>query len=336
MELNAFENQSERRTRRILTFATADTLYWVNAKTRLEDVFTPSRSDPEDERRFLRDAHFDYTLHRQSSNTAIWAFEFDGPGHRTDPDAIRRDILKNRICAKANLPILRIEDELLEAIDGISLLEWLIKRWMIHKRIIPGMISERNKNAAAIPEEEWDALQISEGLFSTPPELDVDFLFNLNNPYPPLQKTSTRLLNTYGIREGLSLELDPNWREMTAEVTWELSTEGPLPDLANHGMYSRSFCEVELRRAGESWPSKPRFATTGEYMARIAYPTFPNQRTPFDLNPKTKELGLCGPPHGGSLWAAGPQIAWHKALMEVEKWAAKNLPRVPPNRHTET
>ncbi|WP_078950809.1 DUF2726 domain-containing protein [Streptomyces viridochromogenes] len=329
MELRAFENQSEKRTHRILEIATKDTLYWVNAKTRLEDVFSPGAGDPRDERNFLRDAHFDYTLHRKSSNEVIWAFEFDGPGHVSDPDAIRRDILKNRICSKANLPLLRIEDDLLEAIDGISLLEWLIRRWMRYEKIIPRMISDRDRAAASMSEKDWDEFRISEDVFIVPPELDVNSLFDLANPYPPLPKTSTRLLKTYGIREGLSLELNPESREITTEAAWELSTcGGPLPDLKDYGLYSRSFCEVQLRRVGEDWLNAPAFAATGEYMARVAYPTFPNQSGLLSPNPTTGELGLCGPPYGGSLWAAGPLIAWHRALREVEKWAAKNLPTI--------
>ncbi len=329
MELRAFENQSEKRTHRILEIATQDTLYWVNAKTRLEDVFSPSAGDTRSERDFLRDAHFDYTLHKKSTNEVIWAFEFDGPGHASDPDAIRRDILKNRICSKANLPLLRIEDDLLEAIDGISLLEWLIRRWMKYEKIIPRMISDRDRVAASMSEKDWEGFRISNDLFIIPPELDVTFLFDLANPYPPLPKISARLLKTYGIREGLSLELNPNSREITAEVAWELSTcGGPLPDLKDYGLYSRSFCEVQLRRVGEDWLSAPAFTATGEYMARVAYPTCPNHRTLLSSNPATREHGLCGPPYGGSLWAAGPLIAWHRALREVEKWAAKNLPAI--------
>ncbi|EDY62616.1 DUF2726 domain-containing protein [Streptomyces pristinaespiralis] len=332
MELHAFENQSEKRTRRILEIATQESsMYWVNAKTRLEEVLSPSKNDSPAERRFLRDAHFDYTLHKESSDKVVWAFEFDGPGHSSDPDAIRRDRLKNRICAKANLPLLRIEDDLLQATDGVSLLEWLIRRWMSYERILPRMAQDRDRTAAAMSDEDWDELKISQDVFILPPELDTEHLFSLRNPYPPLPKISVRLLKTFGIREPLSLELNPDWREFEdIETTWHLSTNGgPLPDLNNHGLYSRSYCEVALRRVGEEWPSPPVFAATGEYMARVSYPTFPNQRTPFERNSATDEFEApCGPPYGGSLWAAGAEIAWYRGMREVEKWATKNLPKL--------
>ncbi|WP_078495753.1 DUF2726 domain-containing protein [Streptomyces xiaopingdaonensis] len=333
MELRAFENQSEKRTRRIIEIATRDTVYWVNAKTRLEDVFAPSEGDSNRERSFLRYAHFDYTLHRQSSSEAIWAFEFDGPGHTSDPDVIRRDLLKNRICARANLPLLRIEDDLLAAIDGISLLEWLIRRWMIHEKIMPRMIEGRDRAAADYSEQDWGEFKVTDGIFITPPELDVNFLFDLTNPYPPLPKVSLRLLRDYGIREGMSLELGSDNREdsvqcLATEAIWDISTGGPLPDLNSYGLHSRSYCDVQLRRAGQDWLSEPAFEATGEYLARVAYPLFSNQRTLCETDPETREFGVCGPPYGGSLWAAGPMIAWYRALREVEKWAAKNLPRV--------
>lgn len=331
MELKAFENESEKRTRRVLEIETKDTLYRVNAKTRLEEVFSIGAGDSGDERRFIRDAHFDYTLHRESSPEVIWAFEFDGPHHVSDPEAIRCDILKNRVCAKANLPLLRVEDDLIEAsaMDRISLLGWLVRRWMVSEKVIPRMVSDRDRSISIMTEREWAEVGISQGVFTLPPELDVEFLFNLANPYPPLPDTAVRLLKTYGIREGSSLELNPQQRELTTEAVWELSTKGgPLPDLKSYGLHARSFCEVELRRVGEDWRSEPTFAAAGEYMARLAYPTFPGQRSLLDVNPISGKVELCGPPYGGSLWAAGPMIAWNRALREVEKWAVKNLPKV--------
>ncbi|MER7642720.1 DUF2726 domain-containing protein [Streptomyces sp. NPDC126522] len=334
MKLRAFENESEKRTRRIMEIATHDTLYWVNAKTRLEDVISPSTRDSEYERRFLRNAHFDYTLHRQSSKEVIWAFEFDGPTHGSDPEVIRRDILKNRICAKANLPLLRLEDDLLEAIDGVSLLGWLIRRWMRHEKIMPRMIVDRDKAAASYSEHDWGEFKVSDGVFILPPELDVLNLFDLTNPYPPLLKIASRLLRWYGIREGMSLELgegdrDAKFQRLIDEAPWDLSTNGgPLPDLRSYGLYTRAYCDVELRRTGEDWLSQPVFAATDDYMARVAYPLFPDQRTLCEADPKSGEFGVCGPPYGGSLWAAAPMIAWYRALREVEKWAAKNVPKI--------
>ncbi len=326
MELRPFENQSEKRTRRILEIETEDTRYWLNGKTRLEEVFSPGAGDTTKERRFLRDAHFDYTLHKQTSDKVVWAFEFDGPTHTSDPETIRRDILKNKVCAKANLPLLRIEDDLLEAVDGISLLGWLIRRWMAYEKIMPRMASDCGRAASAMSDQDWEEFRISQNLFAAPPELDAELLFNLDKPYPPLPKISARLLKTYGIMDGLSLELNPNWRELDTEAEWELWTEDG-PDLADHGLYSRSFCNVELRHAREKVFNKPIFSVTAEYMARMAYPTFPNQCGILDPDPETGKLGFCGPPYGGSLWAVGPMIARYRALKEVEKWASKNLRR---------
>lgn len=327
MELREFENRSEKSTRRILEFETKETIYYVNAKTRLEDVFRLGEGDSRDEQDFLRNAHFDYTLHRESSNKVIWAFEFDGPTHSSSPVTIRRDILKNRICAKANLPLLRVEDDLLEAIDGVSLLGWLVRRWMIYKRIMPRMESDRKRVASEMSEQAWDELRISEGLFILPPELDTETLFDLGNPYPPLPKISVRLLQQYGIKEGLSLELNPNWGQFDENSPWTLMTSGPEVDLSDYGFRHRSYCEVALRRTEDTRYAKPVFAATGEYMARLGYPTFRSQRGPFDPNPETEKFELCGPPYGGSLWAAGPMISWYRALKQVEAWAAKNLPR---------
>ncbi len=327
MRRRAFENQSEKRTRRIMEIATKDTIYWVNAKTRLEDVVSPTSEDSSAERRFIRDAHFDYTLHKESSNEVIWAFEFDGPGHRSDPDAIRRDIVKNRICSKAGIPLLRIEDELLDAIDGTSLLEWLIRRWMVYEKIIPRMNREREKQIASMPEEEWAGLRILEDIFTLPPELDTESLFDLDHPYPPLPKISARLMKLYGIREELSLELNPKWRGFDGKAQWNLSTNGgPLPDLSNHGLYCRTFCEVKLRRAEDDWNARPVFSTTSDYLARVGYPVFAGQHGLLDKEPGADYLAPSGPPYGGSLWAAGSTISWYRALKQVETWAARNLP----------
>src|SRR5438132_1677988 len=51
--------------------------------------------------------HFDFTVYGEDDHEPAFAVEFDGFGHER-PRQVQRDIIKNRLCAKANLALLRI------------------------------------------------------------------------------------------------------------------------------------------------------------------------------------------------------------------------------------
>jgi hypothetical protein len=78
--------------------------------------------------------HFDFVVARKDS-TAAFAVEFDGPKHDTDPDVVRRDALKNSICDKLGMPLLRIDADFLHPIgkSRFSILGWAVEVWFLYE-----------------------------------------------------------------------------------------------------------------------------------------------------------------------------------------------------------
>lgn len=83
--------------------------YRVQLKMRLSDAID-AEGDVRDgrERNFLRTSHLDFVLVSDES-LPVLAVEYDGPQHLTDPIQIARDQIKDRLCAAAGLPLLRID-----------------------------------------------------------------------------------------------------------------------------------------------------------------------------------------------------------------------------------
>jgi Protein of unknown function (DUF2726) len=53
-------------------------------------------------------SHFDWVVAHLETMVPEFAVEFDGPSH-DDPDAQRRDLLKDEICDHLDFPLLRID-----------------------------------------------------------------------------------------------------------------------------------------------------------------------------------------------------------------------------------
>src|SRR5438067_1311392 len=101
--------ESERRTLRILEEVLVGSPFRAFSKVRLSDVL---RADPDDalwrgERSMLAFGHFDFLVCERPSMRPAFAVEFDGQYHDREPQQ-SRDRCKNRLCWRADLPLLRI------------------------------------------------------------------------------------------------------------------------------------------------------------------------------------------------------------------------------------
>jgi hypothetical protein len=326
VQLKDFENSSEARARRILGQALEGTPYWVNAHTRLEDVVAPDEDDDPGDIRFLRDAHFDLTIHKESHRKALWAFEFDGPTHQTAQQR-RRDIRKNRICLSAGLPLLRIDDTHLSVNEKQAILDWHVKRWLAYEKTMPGLLAERDREIAAMSEDE--IRQAGMFLFGERPDLDVELVFELENPYEPTLRRAERLQRRYGmwvthLQQG----------ESTAGVEYLIRFDwmGAIKDFKFQGFHSRWICPVRVERFDGSLSDTRKepetvFRGTGVWESRIAYPV---SDRPEPTGSRVEEFLAgggwleAGPPGGGA-YAVGKVLAEYNALREVELWADRAL-----------
>ncbi len=105
----------------------------VFAKVRLADVLPIEESGiTAEDYRFALQSHFDFVV-TDSSNSTLFAVEFDGPSHETE-EQVRRDSVKNRLCERFRLPLLRVNaNYLFKKYHRMDVLTWLIESWFMEQ-----------------------------------------------------------------------------------------------------------------------------------------------------------------------------------------------------------
>jgi len=77
----------------------------------------------------LLTSHFDFVVGDRRTQRPVFAVEFDGPLHEVGPQRTR-DIRKNRLCAAAAFPLLRIGYAALERYEQLTVLEFMLQRFV--------------------------------------------------------------------------------------------------------------------------------------------------------------------------------------------------------------
>lgn len=79
-------------------------------KMRLKDVIPNVISEADhDDLRYALMAHFDLVCLNEDTLRPLAVVELDGKHHMSDPDTIRRDRQKERLCRLARLPLIRVQ-----------------------------------------------------------------------------------------------------------------------------------------------------------------------------------------------------------------------------------
>jgi hypothetical protein len=89
-------------------------------------------------------AHFDFLI-TWADSSPVFAVEYDGSAHYSDPATIERDKKKNEICQKLGMPLFRIDSQYLKRVGNFSIIGWLTELWFIYegwveaqeKRLVP-------------------------------------------------------------------------------------------------------------------------------------------------------------------------------------------------------
>jgi hypothetical protein len=106
------------------------------------DIADSGLSD--DEYRYALMAHFDFVVTEGDDHDCLFAVEFDGPLHDTDANTIRRDRMKDDICARLGMPLLRLREEhIVDSPDRESILAWLVTVWFVEQRLRSATSLER-------------------------------------------------------------------------------------------------------------------------------------------------------------------------------------------------
>jgi hypothetical protein len=96
---------------RILADYADENGYRISLKMRLRDVIdTDGLPLNARERNFAFTSHLDFVAFDAETHLPVLAIEYDGPQHLTDDRQIERDRIKDKLCAAAELPLLRIDN----------------------------------------------------------------------------------------------------------------------------------------------------------------------------------------------------------------------------------
>ncbi|MFO0884304.1 MAG: DUF2726 domain-containing protein [Pirellulales bacterium] len=128
-------NRSEEATKSVLDPLTEQWGAHTYPKVRLADVLPIDHSGIDDQSfRFALQSHFDFVV-TDHDFLPLFAVEFDGPTHEDDEQK-RRDSLKNQLCEKFELPLLRINARYIgEKYRQLDLLTWFVNYWFAQRAI---------------------------------------------------------------------------------------------------------------------------------------------------------------------------------------------------------
>lgn len=126
-------NEGEFRTDEALREA-ADALgYRVHAKVRLADALAIDHSGLSAEAyTYALRSHFDWLVADVQTSRGEFAVEFDGESHET-AEARRRDALKDDICARLGLPLLRIDKAAYRPTTRRTVIGYLVEAWAAYR-----------------------------------------------------------------------------------------------------------------------------------------------------------------------------------------------------------
>jgi len=238
MQKRRLLNRSELEVDTVLQRQLRDSGYSVFSKVRLADVINKERGEflPQRDFDYLRGAHLDFVVSR--NEIPVFAVEFDGPLHETDDQTEERDILKNRLCRAAGLPLLRITSTALEYHDQLTLLDYMLMRFIAWKREWPDLQREMAERA-----EEYGDTRDPEDLAV---ELDPSFWFDVRHPYPGLEGIKERLWRTHRVASFL----DSDARQSSAAFLCESHAGGGGP--LHHEQFHTSVARVSVWLPNES------------------------------------------------------------------------------------
>lgn len=189
-------------------------------------------------------AHFDFVVHERLDSEhpthPLFAVEFDGAHTHSSLAVRQRDMRKNRLCAASGFPLVRIDDTFLYRRERLSLVAWLAQLWAAHRSEMPQLLAERDAEVDAMTEEEFEEAGI--WLLGERPDLDVDLIFRLQHPFPPVRQLADRLASRYGFQwsEVDAIAPDPD------RPRWRVKSWCPPTPALENGLVERWRCELTL------------------------------------------------------------------------------------------
>jgi hypothetical protein len=191
--------------------------FQVYPKVRLSDAVAKDDGEhlPQREFDYLTRAHLDFVVVR--NELPVFAVEFDGQGHAL-PEAIERDVLKNRLCKSADLPLLRITSAEINERDQHTLLDYMLMRYVAWQEEIGGILGEIQEFAAGLPDD------IDPSDYAV--DCDPSFHFDVRHPFPGTALARERLWRNHRIALGLAVHgANPRGDEPAARYLCDVGSQ---------------------------------------------------------------------------------------------------------------
>lgn len=151
------------------------------------------------EKNYLNSSHFDFVI-VDKNHSPVFAVEFDGPHHQLYEKKKISDLKKNKICQLAELPLLRITDSELFKVESLSVLQFIIYRFVKFNENFEEIKERIAQKISEMDEESVRRLTLDGYL---DPAYDPQFIFHIEHPFPfrdaiiKKLKTQYNLTSTY-------------------------------------------------------------------------------------------------------------------------------------------
>jgi hypothetical protein len=329
-------SRDEIETLRILRRALEKAGYRVNRAVRVSTVIEADwRAFDGERRNAFRTMQCGFVITQGDDLIPQFVVEFDGPHVTPDSTAARLDALINEFCMEAGLPVLRISSQELESHEHISVLAWIVERWVAFRREYPGIVREM--------QERWELLADdcpvepeTEEFYDRLVDCDPSVWFDLRHPYPALLTVSHRL-RRLGVAGPEMMPEDVAKTTRAGRKIWAQwipvgGVDNADPLFSSEWRATTRKVEVIPWEISETWPERRTlFSTAQTVRMRCALPVgwnalnFPSDSAANDLNaePLITRLWHNELP-GAARCEIAEGLAEYLALRDVEQWARQH------------
>lgn len=234
MKVNRIINKKEILTFNELLKGFNNNDYYIFPKLPLHDVIDleilPYLN--ENEKSVFYNIKFDFII-TDKEHKPLFGVQFDGYEHRILDDVIKKDIIINRICQIAELPVIRISDFQLEKIDSISILQFMVYRFIKYNKEMPRIKEKLNEEIENMSSDEKENI-IENGFLD--PTYDPEFQFDLEYPFPLKANIISELKNNYLFEDFLP-ENNPHLYWYTVFQGGNIPKDGIYTSFCYYGIY---------------------------------------------------------------------------------------------------
>lgn len=316
MKKKKLHNTSEYKTYKELREALKGTGFKIESEMQVSKVIEREDHDKlsKKDKQAFNNASFDFVVYNEES-IPEFVIEFDGPHHSQYEKKREADIRKNRLCSQANLSLLRIDDSFISEYEEISILKYIVERFLAYRREIEDISRDI---------EDRLSLLSNGGIDYDDPWNDPGVIFDLTHPFPASVEIAERLLKNFEvITNHIDVEIYNNSISEYPHMEFSRNRMGEWPIGDYRRRIERSYL---LAKNSIDISNKFESEMIHELSVAVDYewglPTV-DRKAPNQVYgvPTVHFQGL----PGTSISELSNHLCDFLALRELEKWAQSNL-----------